>query len=185
MKTLKQIADELGVDKQRVYRFVKQECINEVHHDAHQSKSAKYYDEVAEKAIKEHFKGLRAEPKVHHEAHHDAAEVHHDAVEAHHEALLNQIRADHLAEIDRIAAAHEREVKALEASLADVTAERDRLREELAQERQHSREREVMLAQIADQSQRLQLAQMQPPALLEDEKHKPSIWERLFGKKIK
>ena len=176
MKTLKQIADELGVPKQQVYRFVKQECINEVHHDALQSKSAKYYDEVAEKAIKEHFSGLRSEPEVHHEVHHDTAEVHH-------ETLLNQIRADHMTELDRITAAHEREVKALEARLADVTAERKRLREELAQERQHSREREVMLAQIADQSQRLQLAQMQPPALLEDKEKPPSIWQRLFGKK--
>lgn len=30
-KTIKQIADELGVSKQRVYRFIKQNCINEAH----------------------------------------------------------------------------------------------------------------------------------------------------------
>ena len=30
-KTIRQIADELGVSKQRVYRFIKQNCINEAH----------------------------------------------------------------------------------------------------------------------------------------------------------
>ncbi len=30
-KTLKEIADELCIDKQKVYRFVKKECINEAH----------------------------------------------------------------------------------------------------------------------------------------------------------
>ena len=39
MKTIKQIADELGIDKQKVYRFVKKNHINEVHHEALQSTS--------------------------------------------------------------------------------------------------------------------------------------------------
>ena len=60
MKTLKQIADELGVPKQQVYRYVKAECINEVHHEAleaRQSKSVKYYNEAAESTIKAYFQG--------------------------------------------------------------------------------------------------------------------------------
>lgn len=55
-KTLKQIADELGIEKQRVYRFVKKYHINE----AHQSASGNTYDEVAQKLIKKHF-----EPSAH------------------------------------------------------------------------------------------------------------------------
>lgn len=50
-KTLKEIADELGVDKQKVYRFVKKECINE----AHQKNGVKQYDEAAQTAIQSHF----------------------------------------------------------------------------------------------------------------------------------
>ena len=52
-KTIKQIADELGVDKQRVYRFIKQNHINEVPHDTHQRNGMKYYDEAAETLIKQ------------------------------------------------------------------------------------------------------------------------------------
>lgn len=64
MKTIKQIADELGIDKQKVYRFVKKNHINEVHHEALQKNDVKYYDEVAESLIKSAF----LESEVHHEA---------------------------------------------------------------------------------------------------------------------
>lgn len=55
-KTMKQLADELGVDKQRVYRYIKKNCINE----AHQDKGVKYYDEAAQAIIKQGF--LNTEP---------------------------------------------------------------------------------------------------------------------------
>ena len=64
MKTIKQIADELGIDKQKVYRFVKKNHINEVHHEALQKNDVKHYDEVAESLIKSAF----LESEVHHEA---------------------------------------------------------------------------------------------------------------------
>lgn len=60
MKTLKQIADEIGIDKQKVYRFVKKNCINEVH----QKNGVMYYDEVAESKIKQGF----ASKEVHQES---------------------------------------------------------------------------------------------------------------------
>jgi hypothetical protein len=47
LKTLKQIADSLDVDKQRVYRYIKKNNIKPVHH----SHRTSYYDEAAEKAI--------------------------------------------------------------------------------------------------------------------------------------
>lgn len=48
-KTIKEIADELGVDKQKVYRFIKQNHINE----ALQRSGVKYYDEAAFDAVVE------------------------------------------------------------------------------------------------------------------------------------
>jgi predicted transcriptional regulator len=53
MKTLKQIADELGVSKQRVYRFVKAEKIQGA--GASSYTSTPHYDEVAQSRIKSHF----------------------------------------------------------------------------------------------------------------------------------
>ena len=50
-KTIKQMADALGVDKQRVYRYIKKNCISE----AHQKNGVMYYDEAVEKRIKQAF----------------------------------------------------------------------------------------------------------------------------------
>ena len=50
-KTIKQMADAIGVDKQRVYRYIKKSCINE----AHQKNGVMYYDEAVEKRIKQAF----------------------------------------------------------------------------------------------------------------------------------
>ena len=83
MKTIKQIADELGIDKQKVYRFVKKNCINEVHHDVLQNHikttSVKQYDEVAEMLIIEHFK-----KEIKSKSHQNCInEVHHDVLQNH------------------------------------------------------------------------------------------------------
>ena len=45
------MADALGVDKQRVYRYIKKSCIKE----AHQKNGVMYYDEAVEKRIKQAF----------------------------------------------------------------------------------------------------------------------------------
>ena len=50
-KTIKQIADELSIDKQRVYRYIKRNCISE----AHQKNGVMYYDEAVERRIKQEF----------------------------------------------------------------------------------------------------------------------------------
>lgn len=71
-KTIKQIADELGVEKQKVYRFIQKNHIKEVHHEAlhetHQKNSVKYYDDVAEMMIKQGFLEESTSDEVHHEA---------------------------------------------------------------------------------------------------------------------
>lgn len=66
-KTIKEIADELGVDKQKVYRFIKQNHINEVLHEAHQRSGVKYYDEAAETLIKQGFSAKTVSSEAHHE----------------------------------------------------------------------------------------------------------------------
>lgn len=50
-KTTKQIADEIGVSKQQVYRYIKKNCINE----ARQENGTMYYDETAVKLIIQGF----------------------------------------------------------------------------------------------------------------------------------
>ena len=69
MKTIREIANELGVDKQKVYRFIKQNHINEAHHEALQRSGVKYYDEAAETLIKQGFLCETASSEAHHKAH--------------------------------------------------------------------------------------------------------------------
>lgn len=66
-KTIKQIADDLGVDKQKVYRFIQKNHINEVHHEAHQKNGVKYYDEAAQMLIKQGFSDKATLNEVHRE----------------------------------------------------------------------------------------------------------------------
>lgn len=65
MKTVREIAAEIGIPKQRVYRYIKRECISE----AHQRNGVMYYDEAAETIIKQGFDTDTASGDVHHEAH--------------------------------------------------------------------------------------------------------------------
>jgi len=51
MKTIKQIADEMGLPKQKVYRYIKANNIVEAHRDSVTS----YYDGDVEEQIKAHF----------------------------------------------------------------------------------------------------------------------------------
>ena len=55
MKTLKQIADEIGIDKQKVYRFVVKNHITA----SSEVKQSKLYDDVAERLIKSHFNHIK------------------------------------------------------------------------------------------------------------------------------
>lgn len=56
-KTIKQIADELNVNKQRVYRYIKKNHITE----AHQKNGVMYYDENAQKQITSYFRRVEIE----------------------------------------------------------------------------------------------------------------------------
>lgn len=79
-KTIKQIADDLQIDKQKVYRYIKAHHISEVLHEPHQKNNVKYYDEAAQTQIKKafaeksesHQTTSKSTSKVHHEAVNDA-----------------------------------------------------------------------------------------------------------------
>lgn len=80
-KTIKQIADELGVDKQKVYRYIKKNHINEAHHEALQKNGVKQYDEAAETLIKQGLLRETASGESLHEAHREVLQNHiNDAV---------------------------------------------------------------------------------------------------------
>jgi len=70
MKTIKQIADELGVSKQRVYRYVRKQRISDAHHDA----GVMYYDDEAEKLIIAHFLNTDRISDAHRDVHHIASD---------------------------------------------------------------------------------------------------------------
>ena len=87
-KTMKEIADELGVEKQKVYRYIKQHRISEVHHEAHQRSGAKYYDEAAETLIKQGFSSQTASSEAHHEV------LQNRINEAANEAVIDMLRKE-------------------------------------------------------------------------------------------
>ena len=76
-KTTKQIADELGISKQKVYRYIKENHIKEALQDG----QTKWYNETVQKRIKEHFSNNEPHQKTTSEARHDVV----------YEALLKQL----------------------------------------------------------------------------------------------
>ena len=82
MKTIKQLAEELEISKQKLYRYIKSHHIN----DAHQTASVIYIDDVLESKLKQHFLSETVSDDVHHDAHQTASN---DAVI---EALLMQLQ---------------------------------------------------------------------------------------------
>lgn len=158
-KTIKQIADELHVSKQQVYRYIKRNHINE----AHQCNGVMYYDEAAETAIKRDFLSKSASDDAHQEAHQKhICDAVNDAV-----IVTLQTLQEQLAAKDKLI---------------------EQLQTELAAERQHSREQADKLSVLADQAQKLQLAQLatseqQSSALIEDPEQPPKHRKWAFWKK--
>ena len=100
-------------------------------------------------------------------------------------ATVDQLRQEHRQQLDNLREDHRAELDRITGQLDRLTLDRDNLKEEhrqqlealraeLTEERQHSRDTAERLAQLADQAQRLQLAQMQPPAQIPE--RKPSLW---------
>lgn len=64
MKTIKQVADEIGVSKQRVYRYIKNHIS-----DVRQGASVMQIDDAAETRIKQYFLDKTASHDAHHDVH--------------------------------------------------------------------------------------------------------------------
>lgn len=159
MKTIKQIADELGVSKQKVYRFIQKNHINEVHqevhHEALQRNTVKMYDEVAERLIKQGLFGETASDEAHQEVY---REVHQEYInEAVFDTLLNQLETLQK-ELDR----KNEQISKLEDSLMKS---------------QENLEREQQLHLISQQK----ILRLETAAT-EETVEKESFWRRLFGR---
>lgn len=85
----KQIADMLNVSKQRVYRCIKANHINEAHREAVKGNTVLMYDMAAFMRIKGILVNDSISSEAHHEVHHEA--VHDTPNEAVVEALLKQL----------------------------------------------------------------------------------------------
>jgi predicted DNA-binding protein YlxM (UPF0122 family) len=107
MKTIKQIADELGVSKQRVYRCIKANHIIA----SHQKRDTLLFDEAVEMLIKSHFSPtldhINEAPKPKKAVSNEADDVLHEADNAHHktinDALVELLRAELEAKNSQIA----------------------------------------------------------------------------------
>ena len=108
---------------------------------------------------------------------------------------LDDQSVGHAAQLERIQTAAAEERRELNAGhrqeLDRLRQELDDLRRELSTEREHSRATAEKLAQLTDQAQQLQAAQIQrasAPLPIESaddqtEDTRPSLWARIFGKK--
>lgn len=111
MKTLKQIADEIGTDKQRVYRFVVKNGITA----SSEVKQSKLYDEAAERLIKKGFNHIIASNERCGEAHQKSGR----------EQLLEQLireletKNGQIKEKDRQLAEKDRQINAVHEMLAE------------------------------------------------------------------
>lgn len=102
--SMKQIADQLNVSKQRVYRCIKSNCISEAHHEVVKGNTVLMYDIAAVERIKQLLGVTNNETvEVHREVHQETV---HDTV---YEALLKQleIKDQQIKELnERLAEAH-------------------------------------------------------------------------------
>lgn len=176
--TLKEIADELKVDKQKVYRFVVRNHISEVHHEmlhdvlhcgaVFAKNGTKYYDETAKMRIFQGFGALStsestssASDEVHHDVLHDVVLMQSEAL---HETVGNESGKQD--EIDflrnQIMRMNEHIVSQNE-QIRQQGEVINSLNRELEKEREHNREKDKMLmetlAKLADTQAALAVGQ--------------------------
>lgn len=68
-KTIKEMAIEMQIDKQQIYRYIKKNHINEVHQNHIKTTSVKQYNEIAQRQIKQGIFKNELHQKSHHEVH--------------------------------------------------------------------------------------------------------------------
>ena len=116
MKKIKQVADELGISKQRLYRYIKKHCIGDVHHDA----GTIYITDALENDIKTAFSK--------NEAHHDTEVIHiTDADESHHDTVKIAELEREIIELKHRIELLEQQNQALKEDKLDLQRNRDNL----------------------------------------------------------
>lgn len=176
-KTIKEIADELGVSKQAVsYRLKQIQTAKKDTFLATKENGVLVVSLAAEKLIAEAFAESDRQKDRQKEPPKDRQKD---------EAFLAVLEAT----IDTLKG----QLEAKDKQIEEMQQQAARLHEELAEERRHSREQAEKLAVLADQAQRLQLAQMHPEltaggeAEAQDEPEAPpepmGLFQRLFRRK--
>jgi AcrR family transcriptional regulator len=158
MKTLKQIADELGVSKQTVYKRYKGRLRERLLPYAHTIDGIVHIEEQGETIIKSDFNANTTRNGAHTDAH----------TEAHinntlYVVLQSELEAKNKL-IDDIRTDHRTALETKDKQISDLSSQ-------LAEERQHSREQSERIAILADQAQKLQLlaTNTEPPPADEQE----------------
>ena len=167
-KTIKQIADELGVSKQAVQkRILRKPLCTSIQPYISTVHGVKYIDNIGETIIKmaflENDKNLSIDMGI---------------------DKNNQVHTECVPDINGQKELYD----ILKTELESKNKQIEKLQEELAEERKYIREQSDKMAILADQAQKLQLAQMKPTNLLDDEvtaehiQKKQSIFSKLFKK---
>jgi predicted transcriptional regulator YheO len=110
MKTVKQIADMLGIDKQRIYRYIRKNRISESHHET----GVIHYDEAVETAIIQHFSRNTVSSETHQTVSNDTVVVSNDTVIA---TLRSELDAK-----NQLIFAQQRSINELTKALENTTA---------------------------------------------------------------
>ena len=158
MKTLKQIADEIGIDKQKVYRFVKKNHITA----SSEVKQSKLYDEAAERLIKSHFCHITTSSERYGEPHQKSGQ----------EQLLEQlikeleIKNEQIREKDRQLAEKDRQLNVVHELLAE--------NQKLIDQQQQLNALAEQKLKLLEQKESQEEEQNQQP------EEKQSFWERLW-----
>lgn len=176
-KTIKEIADELGVSKQAVsYRLKQIQTAKKDTFLATKENGVLVVSLAAEKLIVEAF--AESDRQKDHQKERPKDRQKDEAFLAVLEATIDTLKG---------------QLEAKDSQIEEMQQQAARLHEELAEERRHSREQAEKLAVLADQAQRLQLAQMHPEltagggAEAQDEPEAPpepmGLFQRLFRRK--
>ncbi len=188
MKTIRQIADEIGVSKQAVFKKMKRQPLSTSLQGLTTTVDGRLMVSVdGEKLIKQAFS--ICEPSTTD----NQLTVEVDGLVDESSTKLEEKNAE-VDSQNRLYEILEKELQAKNEQIVAQQAEIVNLQGELSAERQHSREQAERIAVLADQAQRLQLAQMKPqqiegngdPADPEPQQPEPgqprSWWSRVFGK---
>ena len=201
MKTIRQIANEIGVSKQAIFKKMKCEPLSTSLQGLTTTVDGKLMVSVdGEKLIKQAF--FKDEPSINHQPVDGGwrqpvdgrLTVSVGGEDPGDEAFLECARQKEdafLTVLESTIDALKNQLAAKDKQIEDMQKQVDRLYEELAEERKHGREQAEKLAVLVDQAQRLQLAQMHPELTAigetrdEPELSRESIgwFQRLFRRK--